>query len=143
MCSGKKRAAGMWRIAKELDAVWTYFCPSKPCLSLSTDGTIVAFAWFVRHSLVDWVFYNQSGGQYVIGHGGGAAAQHSYCTDIPWSEAQPGGLVFYPNDTHVGIVCGFDSSGNVLIIHCSSGYNNVVVTGENNFTSTGKPQILK
>ena len=28
------------RIVKGLDAVWAYFCPSKPCLSLSTDGTI-------------------------------------------------------------------------------------------------------
>lgn len=39
---------------------------------------------------VDWVFYNATGGEYVIGHGGGAAAQHSYCTPILWSEAQPG-----------------------------------------------------
>ena len=28
------------RIVKGLDAVWAYFCPSKPCLSLSTDGNI-------------------------------------------------------------------------------------------------------
>ena len=28
---------------------------------------------------VDWVFYNATDGEYVIGHGGGAAAQHSYC----------------------------------------------------------------
>ena len=27
---------------------------------------------------VDWVFYNISGGTYVIGHGGGAHMQHSY-----------------------------------------------------------------
>ena len=46
----------------------------------------------IRH--VDWVFYNASGGTYVIGHGGGAYAQHTYCTDIPWSEAQPGDLAF-------------------------------------------------
>ena len=26
------------RIVKGLDAVWAYFCPSKPCLPLSTDG---------------------------------------------------------------------------------------------------------
>ena len=24
-------------------AVWAYFCPSKPCLSLSTDGTVVLY----------------------------------------------------------------------------------------------------
>lgn len=28
------------RIVKGLDAVWAYFCPSKPCLPLSTDGSI-------------------------------------------------------------------------------------------------------
>ena len=28
-------------IVKGLDAVWAYFCPSKPCLSSSTDGIVV------------------------------------------------------------------------------------------------------
>ena len=37
----------------------------------------------------DWVFYNQSGGSYVIGHGGGATMQHSYCTDISWQTHSP------------------------------------------------------
>lgn len=88
---------------------------------------------------VDWVFYNVSGGSYVIGHGGGASAQHSYCADISWNEAIPGDLVFYPGDSHVGIVCGFDTGGNVQIIHCASGANNVVVTGKSGFTSIGRP----
>lgn len=103
----------------------------------STTGTVRPFGLDCS-GMVDWVFYNQSGGQYVIGHGGGATAQHSYCTPIDWSDAQPGDLVFYPEDSHVGIVCGFDSS-NVLIIHCASGYNNVVVTGKSGFTSIGRP----
>ena len=39
MCPDKKRPAGnTCRIAKGLDAVWVHFCPSKPCLPLSTDG---------------------------------------------------------------------------------------------------------
>ncbi len=105
----------------------------------STTGTVRPFGLDCS-GMVDWVFYNQSGGQYVIGHGGGAAAQHSYCTDISWEDAQPGDLVFYPGDTHVGIVCGFDSGGNIQIIHCASGYNNVVVTGKSGFTSVGRPQ---
>ena len=88
------------------------------------------------------MFYNQSGGQYVIGHGGGATAQHSYCTPIDWSDAQPGDLVFYPGDSHVGIVCGFDGNGNVLIIHCASSENNVVVTGKSGFTSIGRPEYF-
>ena len=107
----------------------------------STTGTVRPFGLDCS-GMVDWVFYNQSGGQYVIGHGGGATAQHSYCTPIAWSDAQPGDLVFYPGDSHVGIVCGFDSGGNIMIIHCASGANNVVVTGKIGFTSIGRPDVF-
>lgn len=88
---------------------------------------------------VDWVFYNASDGKYIIGHGGGAIAQHSYCRTISWDEAMPGDLVFYPDDEHVGIVAGSDEVGNLLIIHCASGYNNVVITNADGFTSIGRP----
>lgn len=88
---------------------------------------------------VDWVFYNASGGEYIIGHGGGAASQHTYCAAISWGEAQPGDLVFYPEDSHVGIVGGKDENGNLLIIHCASGANNVVITGASGFTAIGRP----
>ena len=104
----------------------------------STTGTVRPFGLDCS-GMVDWVFYNQSGGQYVIGHGGGATAQHSYCTPIAWSDAQPGDLAFYPGDSHVGIVCGFDSGGNIMIIHCASGANNVVVTGKEGFTAVSRP----
>lgn len=107
----------------------------------SSTGTVRPFGLDCS-GFVDWVFYNQSGGQYIIGHGGGAASQHSYCTPISWSNAKPGDLVFYPGDTHVGIVCGFDSSGNIQIIHCASGYNNVVVTGKSGFTSIARPKYF-
>ena len=107
----------------------------------STTGTVRPFGLDCS-GMVDWVFYNQSGGQYVIGHGGGATAQHSYCTPIAWSDSQPGDLVFYPGDSHVGIVCGFDSGGNIMIIHCASGANNVVVTGKIGFTSIGRPEYF-
>ena len=89
---------------------------------------------------VDWVFYNATGGSYIIGHGGGAAMQHGYCTDIRWEDAQPGDLVFYPDNSHVGIVGGRDADGELLIIHCASGHNNVVITGKAGFTSVGRPQ---
>ena len=91
---------------------------------------------------VDWVFYNASGGGFVMGRGGGAASQHSYCTSISWAEAKPGDLVFYPDDSHVGIVCGFDQWGNIQIIHCTAGYNNVVVTGKGGFTAVGRPDYF-
>ena len=66
--------------------------------------------------------------------------QHTYCTPITWAQAQPRDLVFYPNDTHVGIVCGFGSGGNVQIIHCASGSNNVVITGKIGFKTIARPK---
>ena len=105
----------------------------------STTGTYRPYGLDCS-GFVDWVIYNQSGGNYVIGHGGGATMQHSYCTDISWADAQPGDLVFYPDNSHVGIVGGKDANGELLIIHCASGYNNVVITGLEGFTSIGRPQ---
>ena len=105
----------------------------------STTGTYRPYGLDCS-GFVDWVFYNQSGGSYVIGHGGGATMQHSYCTDISWADAQPGDLVFYPDNSHVGIVGGRDANGELLIIHCASGYNNVVVTGLEGFTSISRPR---
>lgn len=104
----------------------------------STTGTYRPYGLDCS-GFVDWVFYNATGGTYVIGHGGGTYSQHAYCTPIAWSEAQPGDLVFYPGDSHVGIVGGRDAGGNLLIIHCASGYNNVVITGLEGFTSIGRP----
>ena len=105
----------------------------------STTGTYRPYGLDCS-GFVDWVFYNATGGQYVIGHGGGATMQHNYCTDISWSDAQPGDLVFYPDNSHVGIVGGKDGNGELLIIHCASGYNNVVVTGLEGFTSISRPR---
>ena len=105
----------------------------------STTGTYRPYGLDCS-GFVDWVIYNQSGGSYVIGHGGGVTMQHSYCTDISWADAQPGDLVFYPDNSHVGIVGGRDANGELLIIHCASGYNNVVITGLEGFTSIGRPQ---
>ena len=91
---------------------------------------------------VDWSFYNATNGAYLPGRGGGAATQHSYCTNISWSDAQPGDLVFYPDDSHVGIVGGKDADGNLLIVHCSGGANGVVITGSAGFTSVARPDCF-
>ena len=104
----------------------------------STSGTIRPYGLDCS-GFVDWVFYNVSDGAYVIGHGGGASAQHSYCTAISWAEARPGDLAFYPGDSHVGIICGFDEDGNVRIIHCAKSADNVVITGKSGFTTVGRP----
>lgn len=105
----------------------------------STTGTYRPYGLDCS-GFVDWVFYNATNGSYIIGHGGGATMQHSYCTDIRWEDAQPGDLVFYPDNSHVGIVGGRDANGELLIIHCASGYNNVVITGKEGFASIGRPQ---
>ena len=105
----------------------------------STTGTYRPYGMDCS-GYVDWVFNNALG--YVIGHGGGAMMQHTYCTDIAWDEAQIGDLAFYPDDEHVGIVAGWDESGNILIVHCASGYNNVVITGKEGFISVARPNLF-
>ena len=91
---------------------------------------------------VDWTFYNATNGTYLPGRGGGAASQHGYCTNIAWADALPGDLVFYADDSHVGIVCGYDSVGNLLVIHCSGGQNGVVVTGREGFAVAARPDLF-
>ena len=103
-----------------------------------TTGTYRPFGMDCS-GFADWVFYNASGGEYILGHGGGAAAQHRYCEQISWGEAQPGDLVFYPDDSHIGIVGLRDVAGNLLIIHCASGRNNVVITDSSGFMTVGRP----
>ena len=91
---------------------------------------------------VDWTFYNATNGAYLPGRGGGAASQHGYCTNSAWADALPGDLVFYADDSHVGIVCGYDSVGNILVIHCSGGQNGVVVTGREGFAVAARPDLF-
>lgn len=106
-----------------------------------STGTIRPFGLDCS-GFVDWTFYNATNGSYYPGRGGGAATQHSYCTNIVWSDAQPGDLVFYPDDSHVGIVGGKDADGNLLIVHCSGGANGVVITGSAGFTTVARPDCF-
>ena len=88
---------------------------------------------------VDWAFYNASGGSYIIGQGGGAAAQHANCTDIAWDEVRPGDLLFYPEDEHVGIAAGRDWLGRLLVVHCASGTNGVAISRRTGFETAARP----
>lgn len=91
---------------------------------------------------VTWVFINVTGDQSyanVIGHG--ARSQYGKCEKISWNEARPGDLVFYHDLGHVGIVAGADDNGDLLVIHCASSQNNVVVTGLQGFTKIGRPVL--
>lgn len=88
---------------------------------------------------VDWVFYNASGGRYIIGQGGGAAEQHANCVDIEWDEVQPGDLLFYPEDEHVGIAAGRDWLGHLLVVHCASSTDGVAISHRTGFETAARP----
>lgn len=88
---------------------------------------------------VDWAFYNASGGEYVIGQGGGAMEQHANCVDIEWDEVQPGDLLFYPEDEHVGIAAGRDWLGRLLVVHCASGTGGVAISHRTGFETAARP----
>ena len=88
---------------------------------------------------VDWAFYNASGGEYVIGQGGGAMEQHANCVDIEWGEVQPGDLLFYPGDEHVGIAAGRDWLGRLLVVHCASGTGGVAISHRTGFETAVRP----
>lgn len=88
---------------------------------------------------VDWAFYNASSGRYIIGQGGGAAAQHANCVDIEWDEVQPGDLLFYPEDEHAGIAAGRDWLGRLLVVHCASGTGGVAISHRTGFETAARP----
>ena len=88
---------------------------------------------------VGWAFYNASGGTYVIGQGGGAMEQHANCVDIEWDEVQPGDLLFYPEDEHVGIAAGRDWLGRLLVVHCASGTGGVAISHRTGFKTAARP----
>lgn len=88
---------------------------------------------------VDWAFYNASGGRYIIGQGGGAAEQHANCVDIEWGEVQPGDLLFYPEEEHVGIAAGRDWLGRLLVVHCASGTGGVAISHRTGFETAARP----
>lgn len=103
-----------------------------------TTGTVRPYGLDCS-GFVDWAFYNASGGGCVLGRGGGAAAQHGGCVDTPWDEVQPGDLVFYPEDEHVGIAAGRDGQGRLLVVHCSAGAGGVTLSGSEGFTQAARP----
>lgn len=88
---------------------------------------------------VDWAFYNASGGSHIIGQGGGAMEQHANCVDIEWDKVQPGDLLFYPEDEHVGIAAGRDWLGRLLVVHCASGTGGVAISHRDGFETAARP----
>ena len=87
---------------------------------------------------VTWSFINSGFNASSIGHG--TQGQIAKCSRISWSSAQAGDLAFYGDLSHVGIVAGKDAAGNILVIHCSSGGNNVVITTNSGFGFAARPR---
>lgn len=89
-----------------------------------SSGTLRAYGLDCS-GFVTWAF-NNSGMGYAVGHG--TYGQCDASVQISASTVQAGDLCFLPSYSHVGIVVGKDTSGNILVIHCSSGANNIVVS---------------
>ena len=52
-----------------------------------------------------------------------------------------GGSGFLSGFGHVGIVAGKDEKGELMVVHCASSQNCVVVTGVQGFTKIGRPVL--
>jgi cell wall-associated NlpC family hydrolase len=97
----------------------------------SSTGTIRPFGLDCS-GFVTWVFVNAGipadSIESTIGHG--TTAQWNTSTSVPASSVMAGDLAFLATPgtrkvNHVGIVTGRNDEGQIMVIHCSSGANNV------------------
>ncbi len=89
-----------------------------------SSGTIRAYGLDCS-GFVTWAF-NNSGMGYAVGHG--TYGQRDASIQVSESTVQAGDLCFLSSYSHVGIVVGKNTDGNILVIHCSSSANNVVLS---------------
>lgn len=114
-----------------------------------TTGTTRPFGMDCS-GFVTWTFINAARDKSVaslIGHG--TANQFPKSTAIAWEEAQPGDLAFFSppgGNNHVGVVVAVNADGSLMICHCSSSKNNVVVTqavkGKTSFKYIRRPDAF-
>ena len=88
--------------------------------------------------MIDWVLRNcglHSDGNWYVG---------TNLMSVSQADAQPGDFALYPDASHIGIIVGRNEAGKLLVCHCSSGRNNVVVTefSASGFTVVGRPDIF-
>lgn len=100
----------------------------------SSTGTIRPFGLDCS-GFVTWVFVNAGlpaeSIESTIGHG--TTAQWNVSTSIPASAAMKGDLAFLAipgtrKVNHIGIVAGINDNGQIMVIHCSAGTNNVSIS---------------
>ena len=99
----------------------------------SSTGTIRPFGLDCS-GFVTWAFVNAGlpaeSIESTIGHG--TTAQWNVSTSIPASTAMLGDLAFLATPgtrkvNHIGIVVGRNADGQILVVHCSAGANNVSI----------------
>lgn len=100
----------------------------------SSTGTIRPFGLDCS-GFVTWVFLNAGlpadSIETTIGHG--TTAQWNTSTSVPASSVMAGDLAFLASPgtrkiNHIGIVTGRNDEGQIMVIHCSSGANNVTIS---------------
>ena len=86
----------------------------------STAGTYRPFGLDCS-GFIDW----------ALGNAGLPSDGHWYInrnlTAVSQADALPGDLALYPDASHVGMVVGWNEAGKLLVCHCSSGQNNIVI----------------
>lgn len=95
-----------------------------------SSGTVRSFGLDCS-GFVAWSYYNGLDGR-DAGIGNHTTTQWNATEMVEEGSARPGDLVFYRpgnagDDNHVGIVIGVNADGSLLVVHCSSGQNGVVV----------------
>lgn len=99
----------------------------------STTGTYRPFGLDCS-GFIDWALRNaglHSDGHWYIDRN---------LTAVSQANALPGDIALYPDASHVGMVVGRNEAGKLLVCHCSSGQNNVVITefAASGFTVVGR-----
>lgn len=102
----------------------------------STTGTYRPYGLDCS-GFLDWALRNAglpSDGHWYIG---------TNLTEVTEADTLPGDMALNADASHIGLVVGQDSTGRLLICHCSAGANNVMVTGfeAGGFTVLGRPGI--
>lgn len=103
----------------------------------STTGTYRPFGLDCS-GFIDWALRNaglHSDGHWYINRN---------LTAVSQADALPGDIALYPDASHVGMVVGRNEAGKLLVCHCSSGQNNVVITefAASGFTVVGRLSFM-
>lgn len=109
-----------------------------------TTGTLLPYGLDCS-GLISWAAVNAA--ETVKAYdmmGEGVRAQYANCSAVPWEDARPGDLTFFPDLSHVGVVVGKNADGTLRVVHSSKTYGGVVLSEDAaliGFTSVGRPNL--